>query len=141
LNFFDHNYNFFLWYDLPGRSNCRSFIRPYKFRDGADNRRPGFLDIALVADDRRYGALVAADLERLGRRVNLLDGGFSAWQRTGLPVTSGCELYASEPNDMMFDAGDFDDQAVNFREGRAYLEWEIGLVHQLANDPGAPYAN
>jgi len=104
-------------------------------------RMPPALDIALVADDRRYGALVAADLERLGRRVNLLDGGFSAWQRTGLPVTSGCELYASEPNDMMFDAGDFDDQAVNFREGRAYLEWEIGLVHQLANDPGAPYAN
>jgi len=104
-------------------------------------RLPAITDIVLVADDHRYAALVAADLERLGRRVKLLAGGFRSWLNAALPVSTSSEHFASEPNDTMFDGSDFDDQAVNFREGRAYLEWEIGLVHQLENDPGAPYAN
>ena len=104
-------------------------------------RLPGATDIVLIADDPDYATLIIADLESRGRRVWMLDGEMQAWQRSGRPVESGASFLASEPDDIHLDPDDFDDPAAQVREGRAYLEWEIGLVHQLAGDPGASYAN
>ena len=104
-------------------------------------RLPGSTDIVLIADDPNYAALIITDLESRGRRVWLLAGGMTAWQRSGRAVESGASHLASEPDDVHLDADDFDDPAIQAREGRGYLEWEIGLVHQLEGDPGASYAN
>ena len=104
-------------------------------------RLPGATDIVLIADEPDYASLVIADLESRGRRVWLLEGAMNAWQRSGRTVETGMRFLASEPDDVHLDADDFDDPAIQAREGRAYLEWEIGLVHQLEGDPGAPYAN
>ena len=93
----------------------------------------------LVTDDHAYAALVAADLERLGHLAKVLAGGINAWADAGLPLESGLQNLASEPNDTVLFGSDYDEQSKDFREGRAYLEWEIGLVHQLEDDPGAPY--
>ena len=104
-------------------------------------RLPSATDIVLIAERPDYATVMIADLESRGRRVWMLDGAMQAWQRSGRPIESGTSFLASEPDDIHLDADDFDDPAAQAREGRAYLEWEIGLVHQLEGDPGAPYAN
>ena len=101
---------------------------------------PSSTDIVLIANDQDYAMLLITELESRGRRVWMLDGAMSTWERSGRSIETGVSFLASEPDDVHFDAYDFDDPAVQAREGRAYLEWEIGLVHQLEGDPGAPYA-
>ena len=104
-------------------------------------RLPSATDIVLIANDPDYAALVITDLESRGRRVWLLEGAMHAWRRSGRSVETGMSCLASEPDDVHLDSFDFDEPSAQAREGRAYLEWEIGLVHQLEGDPGAPYAN
>lgn len=103
-------------------------------------RLPKTTDVVLIADDLGYAALVIAELEAHGRRVWMLEGAMTTWKRSGRSVETGASFLASEPDDVHLDADDFDDPVIQAREGRAYLEWEIGLVHQLEGDPGAPYA-
>ena len=102
-------------------------------------RLPPATDIVLIADDLDYAAILITELESRGRRVWMLDGSMTAWKRSGRSIETGASHLASEPDDVHLDAYDFDDPAIQAREGRAYLEWEIGLVHQLEGDPGAPY--
>lgn len=97
--------------------------------------------LVMVIDDLQYAGLVRADLERLGREVFLLDGGMDAWRRAEGAIQTGLTHCASPPHDTCFRPGDFDDPRAAAREARHYLNWEIGLIDQIAGDPAAPYAN
>jgi rhodanese-related sulfurtransferase len=103
-------------------------------------RLPESPELVLVGDDDGYVSLLARDLVRLGKKVHALAGGLPAWVAARLPTEAGLARLASAPDDAFLDPEDFDDPSVADREGRAYLDWEVALVHQLAGDPAAPYA-
>ena len=107
--------------------------------DADVTRLPPASHCVLIADDPAYAELVATDLQASGRRVVQLNGGVDAWKASGLATESGLGNFASEPADAELEGEDYHDPGVALREGRVYLEWEIALVYQLANDPGAPY--
>ncbi len=95
-----------------------------------------------LPDARRYvvtsgssllARFVAPELAALtGKPVQLLSGGTNAWIEAGLPVESGETRLASPRIDRYqrpYEGTDNAREAMN-----AYLEWEYGLVAQLARD-------
>ena len=103
--------------------------------DELSRRQP----VVVFGDDPDYVSALAGDLRARQFAAKTLVASLNEWQSAGGSTQTGVESLLSAPEDVFFDAGDFDDVAILKREGRAYLEWEIGLVHQLDNDPGAPY--
>lgn len=87
--------------------------------------------LVLLADEPSIAELAALDLRELGfSDIRLLDGGFLAWQKAGLPVEAAPERPSDE------EAIDFlrfvhDRHDGNLDSARRYLEWEQGLVAQL----------
>ncbi len=61
-----------------------------------------------------------------------LEGGTAAWRAAGLPTADGFERMASKPEDARLAARE-DPENVEAAM-RAYLAWEINLVHQMAAD-------
>ncbi|MBP0592952.1 rhodanese-related sulfurtransferase [Paraburkholderia sp. LEh10] len=101
-----------------------------------------FDDLRALPDAKRYvvtcgtsalAPYVAPDITALtGKRVQVLDGGTSAWVHAGLPVESGETHLASPRIDRYrrpYEGTDNAREAMN-----AYLEWEYGLVAQLERD-------
>lgn len=97
--------------------------------------------VIVVTDDPAYGALVRRDLAGICTDVRVLDGGYEAWVRDGLPVLRDQGNFASPPVDVYVEGEDFSDPVIVERENRRYLDWEVGLLHQLKGDPAAPYAS
>ncbi|MEM7428421.1 MAG: rhodanese-like domain-containing protein [Pseudomonadota bacterium] len=95
--------------------------------------------IVLVGADAGYVALIAADLQALGREVFCLEGGMNAWCAAEKPVETGLTALASAPDDMHVNGGDLDDPAQAAREYRRYLDWEIGLIDMMPGDPAATW--
>src|SRR6266436_6190114 len=65
--------------------------------------------------------------------VKVLAGGTAAWQAAGLPLETGVDRLASEPDDVSLSARDRP-PAERERYMREYLAWEIDLVNQIARD-------
>lgn len=102
-------------------------------------------DLARIPRARRYvltsrsgllARLVARELEKLlpedEASVVVLDGGTEAWHAAGLPSESGLTRLASDPVDRYrrpYEGTDSPQAAT-----QAYLDWEYGLVAQLAAD-------
>jgi len=64
----------------------------------------------------------------------MLTGGTRAWLQAGLPLATGPERLASEPDDvfrMPFLWGHFDDWAEFETAAQAYFDWELQLPEQL----------
>ena len=85
--------------------------------------------VVIAADDPAIAALAALELPP-GLRPHSLEGGFTAWQRQGLPVTAS----PYHPPDA--DCIDFlffvhDRHAGNKESAQRYLAWEMGLIAQL----------
>lgn len=110
-----------------------------------DERLEGVGDVVLVSEDDGVARFAAADLatrdvpvgvrERAsGARVRVLAGGTTAWRAAGLPVVGAARhaCWWSEPADVYrrpYVGTDVPPAAM-----RAYLDWEFGLVEQLARD-------
>ena len=87
----------------------------------------------LTSPDGRLAALAAADVERiLGLKPRLLSGGSQAWKAAGLTIEKGFEAALSPPVDVYRRPYEGSDNPVEAMQ--AYLEWEYGLVAQLARD-------
>lgn len=89
--------------------------------------------LVLASDDGGFARLAAADAMAAapGRRVSVLAGGTRAWAAAGLPLATGCERLASEPDDVWYSPYDHDDLGKAMTE---YLSWEVGLVEQLERE-------
>ena len=105
--------------------------------------------VIIFGSDNAYVHKMVADLRILNFNVQSLVATLEDWQRAGGLLESGTEMLYSTPDDVFLpdelaggyrEAKDFHKNILN-REARAYLDWEIGLAHQLDNDPGAPYVN
>jgi rhodanese-related sulfurtransferase len=66
------------------------------------------------------------------REVRVLRGGTAAWREIGLPVENGAGHWASEPQDVYKRPYEGTDNARGAMQ--AYIDWELQLVAQLAND-------
>jgi len=64
--------------------------------------------------------------------VMVLEGGFEAWVAAGLPVETGLQRAISAPDDVYRRPYEGADHAAAAKQ--AYLDWEYGLVDQLARD-------
>jgi rhodanese-related sulfurtransferase len=89
-------------------------------------------DLVLTSEDGTIARFAAGEL-RAGRPVKVLAGGTAAWQAAGLPLESGMEKLADEPDDVSLSARDRP-PAERERYMREYLAWEIDLVNQITRD-------
>jgi rhodanese-related sulfurtransferase len=93
-------------------------------------RLPAGRRLVLTSCDGSLARYAAADLG--DRPVALLEGGTRAWQAAGLPVERGLVRAAGEVDDVYKRPYEGTDNAGAAMQ--AYLDWEFGLVEQLARD-------
>jgi len=64
--------------------------------------------------------------------VRVVEGGIDAWAAHGLPIETDSFHWASQPNDVYKRPYEGTDNARAAMQ--AYIDWELQLVAQLAND-------
>ena len=93
---------------------------------------PSGASIVLTSPDGAAAVFAAPEASRLsGRNVKVLAGGTAAWAAER-PLTDANPDWLSPPVDVYKRPYEGTDNAVEAMQ--AYLEWEYGLVAQLAND-------
>ncbi|WP_312166071.1 rhodanese-like domain-containing protein [Phenylobacterium sp.] len=108
------------------------FVIRSRLRD-ALARLPQDRDFVLTSPDGALARLAAEDLAELtGRAPLVLEGGTAAWTAARLPLEEGLVRAASEPEDVYRRPYEGTDNAAEAMQ--AYLDWEFGLVDQLARD-------
>jgi rhodanese-related sulfurtransferase len=99
----------------------------------AFERIPEGLPIVLTSPDGRLARLAAAEVEEISDHpVRVLEGGTEAWAATGRRLDTGLVRAASDPEDVYKRPYEGTDNAAEAMQ--AYLDWEYGLVDQLARD-------
>ncbi len=89
--------------------------------------------LVLTSLDGLLARFAAADIEALtGVAPRVLDGGTAAWVAAGLPLETGLRQVASAPEDVYKRPYEGTENAASAMQ--AYLDWEFGLVDQLARD-------
>lgn len=108
-------------------AGSRWAIRPRLAQALRDERRP----VVIVADDAALaGWAVESEWPAGLERPRLLEGGFAAWKKAGLPVEATADSPPdAECIDYLFFVHDRHDG--NKEAARRYLAWETGLVQQL----------
>lgn len=96
---------------------------------------PVLREIVLTADDPALARLAAPEAAALwpGVEVAVLAGGNPAWFEARLPVGTGLGRATCATDDVWYKP--YDHASDYERHARAYLEWEVGLVGQIARDP------
>jgi len=89
-------------------------------------------DIVLTSPDGVLARFAAADLAGSPRRVLALEGGVISWIAAGLDLETGLPRTATAPDDVYRRPYEGVDNAAAAMQ--AYLDWEFGLVDQLARD-------
>jgi rhodanese-related sulfurtransferase len=88
--------------------------------------------LVLTSPDAIVARLAAAELSDTGfAEIRVLEGGTEAWRQAGLPLASGREAMADEPDDCW--RRPYDPYAAKDARER-YLRWEVGLVDQVARE-------
>jgi len=89
--------------------------------------------VVLTSTDGTLAKLAAPEVEVLSDHpVRVLAGGTSAWRDAGLDLETGFTHPASPPDDVYRRPYEGADHAAEAKQ--AYLDWEFGLVDQLARD-------
>ncbi|MDF3831996.1 sulfurtransferase, partial [Cupriavidus basilensis] len=101
--------------------------------------------IVVTSSDGVLAQAVAAELRRVsGRDVRALLGGNARWQALGLPTeaagagSAAAARVLTGDEEAWYSAYAYEDEGRRKAEVHAYLNWEIGLVDQLARDGGLP---
>ncbi len=90
--------------------------------------------IVCTSPDGLLARYAAADLAALlGREVSALEGGTDAWRAAGLPLENGATRMLEPPEDVYYKP--YDHQAQIEAAMQDYLQWEVGLLAQIRNDP------
>lgn len=93
----------------------------------------GRSDVAITSSDGLEAAWAAKDAaEVIGRPVHVLEGGTAAWIAAGHALTSEDPVWLSPPIDVYKRPYEGTDNA--HAAMQAYIDWELELVAQLAND-------
>jgi rhodanese-related sulfurtransferase len=95
------------------------------------DKLPTLGDLVLTSEDGTVARFGAAEI-RNRRPVKVLAGGNAAWKAAGLPLETGMEKLADEPDDVALSARDRPADRERFM--REYLAWEVELVNQIGRD-------
>ncbi|WP_411881013.1 rhodanese-like domain-containing protein [Polaromonas sp. YR568] len=107
-------------------AGSRWSIRPRLAALLAGEHRP----VVLIADEPAVAACAAVDLQALGLKPSLLEGGLDAWRAAGLPLQASETIPAdNDCIDYLFFVHDRHDG--NKEAARQYLAWEVNLIGQL----------
>ncbi|EJL82488.1 rhodanese-related sulfurtransferase [Polaromonas sp. CF318] len=107
-------------------AGTRWSIRPRLTQALAGEHRP----VVLIADEPAVAACAAVDLQALGLKPSLLEGGLDGWRAAGLPLQASENIPAdSDCIDYLFFVHDRHDG--NKEAARQYLAWEVNLIGQL----------
>jgi rhodanese-related sulfurtransferase len=99
----------------------------------AFERIPEGKPIVLTSPDGALARLAAAEVEEISDHpVRILEGGTAAWIAAGRAVEPGLVRATSDPEDVYKRPYEGNDNAAEAMQ--AYLDWEFGLVDQLARD-------
>lgn len=100
---------------------------------------PPAASIVLTSADGAIARLAAAEVQALrpAARVRALAGGTVAWRAAGGAMEDGFVRPLSAPDDVNYRAYDRDSDVA--RAAQAYLDWETGLVAQVARDRTVPF--
>ena len=94
---------------------------------------PGDGPLILFSSDGALAADNLADVRAATvRPVHVVAGGLAAWVEAGFPIETESFNWASEPNDVYKRPYEGTDNARAAMQ--AYIDWELQLVAQLAND-------
>ena len=97
------------------------------------DRLPTAGDIVLTSPDGALARLAAAEVAALSsRQVRALEGGTAAWTAAGHALETGLDRALTAANDVYRRPYEGTDNAAEAMQ--AYLDWEYGLVDQLARD-------
>lgn len=88
-------------------------------------------DIVLTSPDGALAAYALAEAAKL-TNARVLLGGTQAWQASGQPLTADAPSWLSPPDDVYKRPYEGTDNAAEAMQ--AYIDWELHLVAQLAND-------
>ena len=94
--------------------------------------------MVLTSPDGVLARLAAPELS-CDASIKVLQGGTLGWHAHGLPLTSGFERMADEPEDVYLRPYHLGENQQE-EKMRAYLEWEFGLLAQLARDGDLRFA-
>lgn len=101
---------------------------------------PGTGPITLTSEDGVLARFAAAELAATtNRRVQVLDGGTSAWKAAGLQTETGVENWLHQPDDVVPSGWREADSELRKAGFRRYLSWELGLVGELDQDDTVPF--
>ncbi|MGE3862361.1 MAG: rhodanese-like domain-containing protein [Burkholderiaceae bacterium] len=93
--------------------------------------------LVLTSEDGAFARIAAADVaEAASAPVATLRGGTEAWRAAGLPLSSGFECMAAEPDDVWYSPYDLDDR---IQAMKSYLVWEVDLVRQIERMGAMPF--
>ena len=89
----------------------------------------------LTSPDGILARLAVAEAARLAEAtpVRWLDGGTAAWRAAGLPLESGAERIAPDPDDVYLRPYDLPPERIE-QAMRDYLRWETALVPEVERD-------
>ena len=93
---------------------------------------PAKKHLVFTSPDGVLAAVAAADRAAQDDAVLALDGGTNAWRAAGYPLTFGAENMASLAEDIRLKAREENSDIEAAM--RAYLAWEIQLLHDMARD-------
>ena len=118
---------------LPG---ARHAIRARLARNLADWPRERL--VVVTAADEALARLAAADLlDELEAPVRYLEGGNRGWAAAGYPMTAANPAFLDPPDDVRVRVNEAEEGME--RAMNDYLEWEIGLVADVARDGTAAW--
>ena len=96
-------------------------------------RLPGAGALVITSTDGRLAAAHADDIAAAtSRPVRWLEGGNQGWVKAGFALETDALHWASQPEDVYkrpYEGTDNQEAAM-----QAYIDWELQLVAQLAND-------
>jgi len=108
------------------------FMLASRFEDDLP-RLPGDGPIVLTSHDGAEAAFALADAVAATRRpVAILAGGTQAWSASGRSLEQNHQSWISRPDDVYKRPYEGTDNATEAMQ--AYIDWELHLVAQLAND-------
>jgi len=97
------------------------------------SRIPTDRPFVVASPDDLLARFAASEIANLsGVAAHVLEGGTQAWTTAGLPLETGLVRAASAPEDVYKRPYEGTDNAAEAMQ--AYLDWEFGLVDQLARD-------
>jgi hypothetical protein len=91
--------------------------------------------LVLTSEDGSLAHLAAPQAAALwpDARVEVLEGGNAAWFAAGMPSQDGIANATTTLDDVWYKP--YDHASDYEKHARAYLDWEVALVEQIARDP------